>query len=203
MEIKLLTELQELDSENPSSWPNSVKMFFIVMVAIFTLGLGYYLFVNDELSTLERETAKEQTLRKTYRLKHSLAANLGDYRAQMEILEIQLATMLKKLPAGHETPGLLDDITFVATHSGLKIVSITWGDEQEKEFYTELPLDIDVEGRYHEFGRFVSEIANLPRIVSLHDFDITAIEKSKELKLKIVAKTYRYKEMEAEKRNIL
>ncbi|NRA71849.1 MAG: type 4a pilus biogenesis protein PilO [Gammaproteobacteria bacterium] len=199
MEIKLLTELQELDSENPSSWPNSVKMFFIVMVAIFTLGLGYYLFVNDELSTLERETAKEQTLRKTYRLKHSLAANLGDYRAQMEILEIQLATMLKKLPAGHETPGLLDDITFVATHSGLKIVSITWGDEQEKEFYTELPLDIDVEGRYHEFGRFVSEIANLPRIVSLHDFDITAIEKSKELKLKIVAKTYRYKEMEAEK----
>ena len=117
----------------------------------------------------------------------------------MEILEIQLATMLKKLPAGHETPGLLDDITFVATHSGLKIVSITWGDEQEKEFYTELPLDIDVEGRYHEFGRFVSEIANLPRIVSLHDFGITAIEKSKELKLKIVAKTYRYKEMEAEK----
>lgn len=199
MEIKLFTELQELDNENPSSWPNSVKIFFITLVAIFTLALGYYLFVDAELDTLEQVAAKEEELRGVYRAKHSLAANLEAYRAQMEEMEIQLATMLKKLPAGHETPGLLDDITFVATHSGLKIVSITWGNEIEKEFYTELPLDINVEGRYHEFGQFVSAIANLPRIVSLHNFDIKAIKDSAELKLKILAKTYRYKDLESEK----
>lgn len=193
MEINLLNDLQDLDSENPGSWPKSVKTLVVVVVIAFTLGLGYYMFIGDEIAKMEQVAAKEQELRDTYKSKHRLAANLDAYREQMTQMEIQLATMLKKLPAGHETPGLLDDITFVATASGLKISSITWGNEIEKEFYTELPLNIDVEGEYHEFGQFVSEVANLPRIVSLHDFTIVN-KNSSALQFKVLAKTYRYKE---------
>jgi len=193
MEIKLIDDLQNLDSENPGSWPTSVKALVTVCVLVFTLGLGYYMFIGDEIIILEDVSQEEQTLRATYKSKHRLAANLDTYREQMAQMEVQLATMLKKLPAGHETPGLLDDITFVATAAGLSISSITWGNEIEKEFYTELPLDINVEGTYHQFGQFVASVAGLPRIVSLHDF--TVVNKAEHsLQLKIVAKTYRYKE---------
>jgi len=193
MEISLFNDLQNIDSENPGTWPVSVKVFMTVMVALFTLGLGYYVFVSDEIAELENVTQQELELRASFESKQSLAANLVAYREQLTEMEAQLATLLKKLPAGHETPGLLDDITFVATAAGLSIASITWGNEIEKEFYTELPLDINVEGTYHQFGQFVASVAGLPRIVSLHDF--TVVNKAEHsLQLKIVAKTYRYKE---------
>jgi len=193
MEISLFNDLQNIDSEQPGTWPVSVKVFMTVMVVLFTLGLGYYVFVSDEIITLENVTDKELELRASFESKQSLAANLVAYREQLTEMEAQLATLLKKLPAGHETPGLLDDITFVATAAGLSITSITWGNEIEKEFYTELPLDINVEGTFHQFGQFVASVADLPRIVSLHDF--TVVNKSEHsLQLKIVAKTYRYKE---------
>ena len=193
MEIPLLADLQDLDSDNPGSWPQSVKTLFIIVVIIFTLGLGYYMFIGDKIAVMEKVSAEEQVLRDSYKSKHHLAVNLDVYREQMAQMEVQLAIMLKKLPAGHETPGLLDDITFVATAAGLKILSMSWGNEIEKEFYTELPLNIDVEGEYHQFGKFVSAVAELPRIVSLHDFTIIN-KNSTKLQFKIVAKTYRYKE---------
>ncbi|NRA56373.1 MAG: type 4a pilus biogenesis protein PilO [Gammaproteobacteria bacterium] len=193
MEISLFTDLQNIDSDNPGTWPKSVKIFMTIVVIIFTLGLGWYVFVDDELIALKNAEDEEQKLRTSFASKQRLAASLPAYRLQLAEMEVQLATMLKKLPAGHETPGLLDDITFVATAAGLSIASITWSDEIEKEFYTELPLDINVEGDYHQFGKFVASVADLPRIVSLHDFTISTI-KTGGLQLKIVAKTYRYKE---------
>ena len=193
MEISLFTDLQNIDSDNPGTWPKSVKIFMTIVVIIFTLGLGWYVFVDDELIALKNAEDEEQKLRTSFASKQRLAASLPAYRLQLAEMEVQLATMLKKLPAGHETPGLLDDITFVATAAGLSIASITWSDEIEKEFYTELPLDINVEGDYHQFGKFVASVADLPRIVSLHDFTISTI-KTGGLQLKIVAKKYRYKE---------
>ena len=193
MEISLFTDLQNIDSDNPGTWPKSVKIFMTIVVIIFTLGLGWYVFVDDELIALKNAEDEEQKLRTSFASKQRLAASLPAYRLQLAEMEVQLASMLKKLPAGHETPGLLDDITFVATAAGLSIASITWSDEIEKEFYTELPLDINVEGDYHQFGKFVASVADLPRIVSLHDFTISTI-KTGGLQLKIVAKTYRYKE---------
>ena len=99
------------------------------------------------------------------------------------------------MPTTHETPGLLDDITYVGTTSGLTFIRINWEPEIEKEFYTELPIKIDVVGDYHQFGSFVSEVAKLPRIVSLHDFAIQT-EKDERLRFNVVAKTYRYKEVQ-------
>ena len=110
-------------------------------------------------------------------------------------MEGKFSLLLKRLPTSHETPGLLDDITYVGTTSGLSFIKINWLPEVEKQFYTELPIQIEVLGDYHEFGQFVSQVAALPRIVTLHDFTITEANNDK-LRLNVVAKTYRYKEAE-------
>ena len=116
-------------------------------------------------------------------------------KQQMVEAESMFANQLKSLPESHETPGLLDDITFVGTTTGLDFVKLNWQPEIEQEIYIELPIDIEVVGTYHDFGKFVSQIAGLPRIVTLHNFDINLKSASSgELKLKLQAKTYRYRE---------
>ena len=124
-------------------------------------------------------------------------ANLALFEQQMKEAETLFANQLRRLPESHETPGLLDDITFVGTTSGLKFVKLNWQPEIAREIYIELPIDIEVVGTYHEFGDFVSKIAGLPRIVTLHDFDIdiNRVDNSL-LSLKLQAKTYRYREAE-------
>lgn len=186
------SQINDLDLNNLGSWPKEIKIGFVVIISILTLFLGNYFFIGDALDDLENKQQEELKLRDSYRIKHAIAANLDVYREQMAQMEIQLATMLKKLPASHETPGLLDDITFVGTAAGLSIIRINWESEVEKEFYTELPLRIEVIGDFHDFGNFVSDVAALPRIVSLHDFVIKRTADTK-LRLDILAKTYRYK----------
>lgn len=97
--------------------------------------------------------------------------------------------MLKSLPTRNETPGLLDDITYVGTSAGLTFRLINWENEIPKEFYTELPIKIEVSGGYHNIGEFVSKVAGLPRIVTMHDFELKAEQEG--LKLSLLAKTYR------------
>lgn len=192
----------DLDLESSGSWPASLKIIAYTVVFVLTLLVGYYLMVNDQLTSLEAKEKEEVKLRYEYENKFRLAYNLKAYQDQMVQMEVQLAQMLKKLPATHETPGLIDDITFIATAAGLRISSIRWGDEVEQEFYTELPLYIDVKGDYHQYGKFVSDVAQLPRIVSLHEFKINKDEENKDSKenngsegllFNLVAKTYRYK----------
>ena len=124
-------------------------------------------------------------------MKYSLASNLEIYRQQMVEMEEKFSLLLKRLPTSNETPGLLDDLSYVGTTSGLTFLKIGWLPEVEKEFYTELPIKIEVIGSYHEFGDFVGKVAQLPRIVSLHDFSITSSDSGK-LTFSVVAKTYRY-----------
>jgi len=183
----------DLDLQYSGSWPLSLKIIAGAIVFVVTLYFGYYFVIDEQIESLDNKAEAEIKLRYEYENKFRLAYNLEAYKEQMVQMEVQLAQMLKKLPATHETPGLLDDITFIATASGLKITSIKWGDEVEREFYTELPLFIDVDGSYHQFGQFVSDVANLPRIVSLHEFDITSNKLGEQLSFDIVAKTYRYK----------
>ena len=109
----------------------------------------------------------------------------------MQEMEEKFSQLLKKLPTSNETPGLLDDLSYVGTTSGLTFVKIGWLPEIKKEFYTELPIKIEVEGSYHEFGEFVGKVAQLPRIISLHDFEIEATGDD-QLVFSVVAKTYRY-----------
>jgi len=182
----------DLDLEYSGSWPPLVKGIVLTLIFLITAFFGYFLVLSSQISDLADGAKLHEKLRYDYESKYRLAYNLKAYELQNIELEVQLANMLKKLPATHETPGMLDDITFMATSAGLRISTIKWGNEVEKEFYTELPLYIDVVGSYHQLGQFVSDVAKLPRIVSLHEFVIKK-DPNAELTFHIVAKTYRYK----------
>lgn len=190
-------DFNELDVSNIGSWPAAVKALLMVIVFLLVAGLGYTLYLTDKQEQLERVQAKEQDLRRDYETKSERAANLDAYRRQAQEMEATFGALLKQLPSDTEVPGLLEDITRTALDNELKIESIDLRDEVRTEFYIELPIDIVVEGNYHKIGSFVSGVANLSRIVTLHDFEITPEDGQKNqnpenLKMVILAKTYRY-----------
>lgn len=185
-------DINELTIENIGSWPAPVKVIASLVLMLLVVYGSYTLMISDLTDEIDRAVAKESDLKGTYRVKYATAVNLDTYKAQMREMEDKFSLLLKKLPTTHETAGLLDDVSYVGQTSGLTFVKIQWLPEIEKEFYTELPIEIEVLGGYHEFGEFVSKVAALPRIVSLHDFTITT-DKDEKLQFKVIAKTYRYK----------
>jgi type IV pilus assembly protein PilO len=189
------SQFDNLELENIGQWPAAAKLVLAIFLAIVVIGLGYMGLISDQIKQLDRVYAEEKTLKQSYRTKYHIAANLDLFRAQMIAAEDSFANQLRSLPNSHETPGLLDDITFIGTTSGLDFVKLKWQPEISKEIYIELPIDIEVIGPYHSFGQFVSKIAGLPRIVTLHDFNIEIEPNDTDtLNLKLQAKTYRYKE---------
>ncbi|WP_105264987.1 type 4a pilus biogenesis protein PilO [Pseudoalteromonas sp. T1lg76] len=184
-------EWGELELDNIGEWPALVKGLVCLLAAGLVLFFSYKLLVEDKVSGYESVQKKEVELRDSYRVKYSKASRLELYKQQMQEMEEKFSQLLKKLPTSNETPGLLDDLSYVGTTSGLTFVKIGWLPEIKKEFYTELPIKIEVEGSYHEFGEFVGKVAQLPRIISLHDFDIEATGDD-QLVFSVVAKTYRY-----------
>lgn len=192
---KFLAQFDGLELDNIAQWPKAAKIVLSIFLSIVVAGLGYVLMISDKIDTLDRVTAEETELRTQYQTKFHVAANLELFKLQMKEAEMMFANQLKSLPDSHETPGLLDDITFVGTTSNLDFVKLNWQPELTREIYVELPIDIEVIGSYHDFGHFVSKIAGLPRIVTLHNFSINKMQSSSdELSLKLQAKTYRYKE---------
>lgn len=188
-DVSKLKEINELDFEQLAVWPFEVKTVVAAFVAIIGLVGGYYGLVKSKLPTLEAAQNKEAELKQNFQAKYSIAVNLKAYEEQLAQLQTDFSSMLKSLPTSNETPGLLDDITLVGTSSGLTFRLLNWQQEIPKEFYTELPIQMEVMGGYHNFGQFASEIAGLPRIVTVHDFEIS--QEANTLKLKVQAKTYR------------
>lgn len=195
IDLKSLNEIQidELDLENIGAWPMAVKVLVAVIVAGLVGFLTYTTLVSSEIEAYERAQAKEVELRNTYKQKYEIANKLDVYRKQMEELEQNFSDLLKKLPTTSETPGLIKDMSYIATSSGLTITEVAWMPEVQKEFYTELPIKIEVVGNYHDFGEFVSKVAALPRIISLHDFTIKSRDNQQQ-EFSVIAKTYRYEE---------
>jgi len=192
-----LAQFDNLELDNIGEWPPLAKLVLTVFLAIVTMGLGYMALISDKIDLLNGAEAEEIILKQKYEAKYHVAANLELFQAQMVEAEELFAKQLKSLPESHEIPGLLDDITFVGTTSALNFVKLNWQPEIIQEIYIELPIDIEVIGKYHDFGSFVSKIAGLPRIVTLHDFEIDLSKANDEqLKLKLQAKTYRYREAE-------
>jgi type IV pilus assembly protein PilO len=190
-------QFEGLEADNVGQWPKAAKITLAIFIAIVVLVLGYFLLISDKITTLDNYAAEEVTLKSQYKIKYHFAANLELFEQQMKEAEALFANQLRSLPESHETPGLLDDITFVGTTSGLKFVKLNWQPEITREIYIELPIDIEVVGSYHEFGNFVSKIAGLPRIVTLHGFDVDINNMENGLLgLKLQAKTYRYREAE-------
>ncbi len=187
-------DFSEIDFNNMGAWPRAGKIALALVVALVVMVLSYFFLIEAQVTNLETAQQKELELRVDYQNKYVKALNLELYQQQMQEMEKTFSTLLKQLPLTHETPGMLDDITFAGTSVGLTFVRINWMPEIEKEFYTELPIQIEVIGDYHQIGNFVSEIAKLPRIVSLHDFVIQSREDGNQ-SFNVIAKTYRYKEL--------
>lgn len=186
-------DINDIDWTRMGVWPTIGKVVLcIILIAAIVAG-GYFLFVKDLNIALERVTAKEQQLRETFRQKAFQAANLEAYREQMKEMEKSFGALVAQLPSDTEVPGLLEDIDERGSESGLMIESITLQSEKRGEFYVELPISIKVRGPYHDFGVFVSGVAGMPRIVTLHDYNITKSSADGMLNMTILAKTYRYK----------
>ncbi len=188
-DFKKLKEMNDLDFEQIAIWPFEVKFVVALMLSIVAGVVTFYAIVNDKIAALTSAQNKEVELKQKYRGKYGIASNLEAYQAQLEQLQKDFSTMLRSLPTSNETPGLLDDITFVGTSAGLTFRLLNWQQEVPKEFYTELPIRIEVSGQYHEFGQFLSDVAGLPRIVTVHDFEMS--DSGAGLNLRMNAKTYR------------
>lgn len=188
-------DVNDLDFENVGSWPIAIKTIIWVVVFVGVLAAGYFYDIADLRSNLAKEEKKETDLKAQFERKAFQAANLEAYRKQMVEMEESFGALVSQLPSETEIPGLLEDIDNKGRTSGLDINSIVIKNDIAREFYVEKPIDIEVSGNYHDIGTFVSGIASLPRIVTLHDFSITQNEDSV-LSMKISARTYRYKELE-------
>ncbi|GAA5126449.1 type 4a pilus biogenesis protein PilO [Alloalcanivorax gelatiniphagus] len=196
---ELIDELNSLDFENVGGWPLPVKIGAAVLVFGAILFLGYFLAIKDLNARHGQLVREEKTLLDSYEKKAFQAHNLEQYRQQLVEIEASFETLKSQLPRDTEVPGLLEDITHTGLGSGLEFETIELKDEVKKEFYAELPIDIRVIGDYHGFGSFVSGVAALPRIVTLHNFKIEPLKSDNKepgglLDMAITAKTYRYAE---------
>jgi type IV pilus assembly protein PilO len=192
-----LRELKDLDLSDIGEWPWPVK-FIVILFFCIAIGVAlYYLDTESQLIQLEQERAKEQELRQTFESKQLKAANLVAYRKQLEEMKESFGAMLRQLPDKTEVPSLLVDVSQTGLAAGLDFELFQPEAEQSKDFYAELPINIRVTGRYHEFGQFISGLAALPRIVTIHNMKIispagdTGTEGAK-LQLQAQVKTYRY-----------
>ena len=193
---ELIDELNSLDFENVGGWPMPVKIGAAVLVFGFVLGLGYFLSIKDLNTRHEQLQREEVTLLESFEQKAFRAHNLDQYRQQLVELEASFETLKSQLPKDTEVPGLLEDITHTGSRQWPGIRNHRPEGRNQKEFYAELPIDIQVSGDYHGFGAFVSGVAALPRIVTLHDFKIVPVKEEAGsrgmLDMSITAKTYRY-----------
>lgn len=187
----------DIDFNNAGSWPSAVKSVVFLVLFTAVVFAGYWFLIKDQYVALDKAAIQEADLKQKYESLAFKVANLDAYRLQMEEMENSFGALLKQLPADTEVPGLLEDITNTGLGSGLDIKSIKLKPEVSKEFYVELPMDISVEGTYHDIASFVSGVASLPRIVTLHNFTISPVKQKKDgqsglLKMSVAAKTYRY-----------
>lgn len=187
-------DFNDLDFESVGTWPLALKIIVWLIVLGAVLGLGYMYHVKGLQETLARSEGKELELRKEYEEKAFQAANLDAYRKQMVEMEESFGALVGQLPSDTEVPGLLEDITNKGLLNGLEIHQIKLEQERAQEFYVELPISIQASGTYHDLGAFISGMAGLPRIVTLHDFTIAQSKDAGMLDLNITAKTYRYKD---------
>ena len=185
-----------IDFDKMGVWPMPVKVFVIVMLVCIIFALTYYVKISDLSAELDSVKLKEVTLRKNYETKSFEAANLEAYKAQMAEMDKTFKSLLNRLPSDAQVPGLLEDIGARGRESGLTINATTMEKEVAAEFYIEVPFKINVDGGYHDMGGFISGIAAMPRIVTLHDYAITKKKDSGLLNMQISAKTYKYKTQE-------
>ena len=188
-------DLNDLDFENVGAWPAAARAIVAIIVFAALVIAGYYYHVADLADRLATSESKELELRREFERKAFEALNVGAYKLQLQEMRDSFGALVSQLPSDTEVPGLLEDISAKGELNGLAIESIDLLDEVREEFYVELPISIEAEGSYHDLGALLSGMAGLPRIVTLHDFDIEMTgDDSSNLSMEITAKTYRYRD---------
>ena len=199
--MNLVEELQSLDVNDVGRWPLVFRAAVIAIVFFVIVGLGIYWFIiEDKSPKLSRAQEEEQELRVTFENKQRKAANYDAYKAQLAQIEQSFGTMLRQLPGKTEIPSLIVDISQTGLAAGLQEKLFVPQAENPRDFYAEKPINIRLSGSYHEIGNFVSGIAALPRIVTLHNITITpeTNDAFDVLSMEVTAKTYRYLDEEAQ-----
>lgn len=199
--MNLLDDLRNLDANDVGRWPLVFRVGVIALVFSLVVGLGiYWTIIQDKAPQLKRAQQDEQTLRVTFENKQRKAANYDAYKAQLEQIEQSFGTMLRQLPGETEIPSLIVDISQTGLAAGLQEKLFQPQPEIPRDFYAEKPIKIRLSGGYHEIANFVSGVAALPRIVTLHNINITPEDRGSFdlLTLEVTAQTYRYIEEAAE-----
>lgn len=193
--MSLVDDLKTLDPNDPGRWPLPVRSAVVALVFVVLSAVLFYLLVwSDQKPILDQKAAEERELREKFKSKHSKAVNLAVYQQQLADIERSFGALLRQLPGRTEVPNLLVDISQVGVGAGLEEKLFQPTPEVKKDFYAELPIKIKLTGSYHQMGEFVSGIAALPRIVTLHDIVIKPDNKDAydQLSIELTAKTFRY-----------
>lgn len=189
---KWLEELKQLDTKNPGGWPWPFKIATMLLIFILILVAGFFLLYQGQLENLDKEEKKEAELKTVFIEKKKLAVNLEAYQQQRAEIEQAFGALLKQLPTRSEMDALLIDINQAGLGRGLQFdLFKPAATENVTEFYAERPINLKVNGNYHDLGAFASDISKLPRIVLLNDLNVVA-GKDGVLSMDAVAKTYRY-----------
>lgn len=197
--MKFIDELRHLDRHDVAGWPVHIKRFFVVLVFVLIVFFGWYLYISDQQQSLQASRAHEEQLKQEYSQKQGVSANLEALRRQLQQMQVLLKQLLRQLPGKTEMPELLTDISQSAQAAGLGTESFQPGAELVKDFYAEMPIQLQMIGTYHQFGSFISSVASLHRVVilTMHDVSLTPVNKagngqSGQLMLQGTVTTYRY-----------
>lgn len=189
-----LSDFNDLSFDNIGEWPVVVKLLTVLVLCGVIAGAGYYYLVKDEYLALDKVENTELDLRAELERKQAKAVNLEAYREQLKEMQESFGAMLRQLPDKTEVAALLVDVSQTGLAAGLEFELFQPMPEIKQDFYAELPIKIRVVGDYHEFGEFVSGLAALPRIVTVHDVNISRKKGGGQLIMEATAKTYRYLE---------
>lgn len=193
---------QSLDQSNYGSWPTPVKATLLTAMVLLIGALAYALPISSKMQEIDSAEAEEKTLLEQYKTKESKARHLKEYQAQIAQMELDFKELLNQLPKETRISDLVDGINTVGNTSKVRFQDISVDPELTKEFFIEQPIHISALGDYDKFGSFMSGLAKLPRIITMHDFEVNnskpTLDQIPELTLKLNAKTYRSKEIKPE-----
>lgn len=194
--MSFIDELQSLDTSNPGGWPSWIKLAAVIVLMIAIGAGGYFFKIQAQVIELNTKEAVEKSAKMRYQIKQQKASQLPAYKEQLKEMKIILNTMLKQLPSKNEMSELIIDVSQTALASGIDNELFEPGTETLKEFYAEKAIKLRMVGKYHQFGKFVSGVASLPRVVILimHDISLRPVSNGESgvLILEGTANTYRY-----------
>lgn len=191
--------VNSLNKDNYGSAPWPVRIFVMAMIFVAILVIAWFTLVGSKLDDIKSAEAEQVTLLEDYKAKEARARYLDEYRAQVSQMEFNFKELLNQLPKTTRISELIEGINMVGVSSGIRFQDLSVDDEKEHEFFVERAINIQATGGYHQFGDFITGIAALPRIITMHDFEVVnaqpSLDKMPELQFKITTKTYRAKEV--------